>query len=330
MRDSLHIELLSKQIAEYSKANIKNVISLMQNMKSGRKVNQHNMVFQFLYAGHIPGSASILLDYHGYRILYTGDVNNCETRLLAGSSYNVKDVDVMLCESTYGNREHQSRTQEENNFLDEVKNTLKRGGSVLIPAFAVGRAQAIAILLSKRKWNVPIYMDGMAKKITRIIQRYPESIKNSYELEQALERITIIQNPRHRMQALESQGIFLTTSGMLDGGPVLEYLKHFYFNEKNSLLMTGYQVEGSGGRHLLDTGKIFIDGNMLKVKCLVKKFDFSAHSGKKELVSLINRIKPRNLILEHGDPDSIEIMSNSVSHDMNIFTPTTGETIVIK
>ncbi len=330
MRDSLHIELLSKQFSEYSKANIKNIISQMQNIRFNRKINQDGLTFEFLYAGHIPGAASVLLDYKGWRILYTGDINNCETRLLAKSSYKLKGIDLMICESTYGNRNHKDRAKEEQDFLDEIEAAIRRGGSVLIPVFAVGRAQEIAMVLAQREWNVPIYMDGMAKEITKIMKRYPESIRNSFELDNALSKVEMVKNYRQRMQITGTRGIFITTSGMIDGGPVLEYLKHFYFSEKNALLLTGYQAEGSGGRHLLDTGKIFIDGNMLKVRCKVQKFDFSAHSGRKELISLVRRIKPRHLLLEHGDQESVEALSQAFSgmeEDMSIYVPKTGEIV---
>ena len=121
----------------------------------------------------------------------------------------------------------------------------------------------------------------------------------------------------------------MTTSGMLDGGPVVDYLGAMYHDEKSSILLTGFQTPESNGRLLLDEGKVFIDGHRIKVRCRVEKFDFSAHAGRQELVKLIRTVNPRHLVLHHGDEPAIRALATDFA-DRNVHMPKTGETIEVR
>ena len=115
---------------------------------------------------------------------------------------------------------------------------------------------------------------------------------------------------------------------MLDGGPVIDYLGGLYFDDKSSILLTGYQSEKTNGRLLLEEGRVFIDEASTRVRCEVAQYDFSAHSGQKELIDMVNRINPKDLILVHGDPPSIESLKNKFN--MTVHCPKVGDTVVIE
>lgn len=333
MKDSLHIELLKEQHPAYSKENIYNVMDLMKHVPYQKEQNHKESVFQFQDAGHIPGSAMIKVTVDKKNVVYTGDYNTVNSQLLVGCEPKFKNTDVLITEATYGDRLHPSRSNEMDHFLKTVKETINKGASVLIPAFAVGRSQEILLMLNELKLKVPIYLDGMSTKVVKRFFDYPEYITNKHNLKKALTKVKFVGKQKLRQEIVKQQGIFVTTSGMLDGGPIMEYLKHFYFDKDAALLLTGYQAEGTNGRLLMDEGNVYIDGNKIKVKCRTEKYDFSAHAGLKGLKSTIKKLKPEHLILNHGDPAAIEKLGKWAEEsfsDMQVYKPKLEETINIK
>ncbi len=328
MKDSYHIELINKQHPIYHRENLMSVIGLMEKVKYNKKYKIDGATFSFHYAGHIPGASSILLEIDGRKILYTGDFNTQDTHLMKGASYdNFDDIDILITEATYGDRPHPRREEEEEKFLGKVGDVLQRGGNVLIPAFAVGRAQEVIEILSRRNFDVPIYLDGMAKKVSNLYKNKPEFISNHQKYSQALSKVKYIKKARERKEIVKEQSIIITTSGMLDGGPVIDYLGYFYHNPKNGVFLTGYQGEGSNGRLLMDEGRVFIDGTRVKMKAEVEKFDFSAHAGREEIVEMINTISPKNLVLQHGDTEPLNSLYEEFKDKYNVVVPGVEETI---
>ncbi len=327
LKDSLHIELLENQHPGYSKENIWNILSLVETVEYSRTYRLRDAGFRFLDAGHIPGSACVLLEYAGKRILYTGDINTIDTRLIRGSRLSLSDVDVMICEATYGDRNHPERKKTEDAFLSEVTKTLRAAGSVLVPAFAVGRSQEVLMILASRRLSAPVHLDGMAKKVCRLYLRQPQWIRSEARLKDALARTHVIRDWRDRKSCLREQGIFVTTSGMLEGGPAMDYLGALYHDRRSSILMTGFQTEESNGRLLLEEQKAYIDGLRTRVRCRVQKFDFSAHAGRKELLSLIRQLGPRHLVLGHGDIGAIASLGSAVPQKTKVHIARNNEAI---
>ena len=128
---------------------------------------------------------------------------------------------------------------------------------------------------------------------------------------------------------VKNKGIFVTTAGMLDGGPVMDYIKYVYDEENSALLLTGYQAEGSNGRMVLEQKKVIVDNKMLNVKCFVKKFDFSAHCGQKELLQMLKNINPTHLIINHGDIKEMNALAEKAAFIENIHIPVDGEIVRI-
>ncbi len=341
LNDSIHIEMLSVKEPAYDQENITKIMSLMKPVDYNREYNQQykdgnkekKIDFTFLDAGHIPGSSSILLKIDGKTILYSGDINTLTTRLTQGLNYfnqnQLKNIDCFICESTYGDRDHIPRQQTEKEFLQAIKDTLKKGGKVIIPTFSVARAQELAILVSQQNFTVPIYLDGMAKKVTDLFLSESDSIKNGNLLRQAMKKVQYVKKRDDRVTIVKEQCIIITTSGMVAGGPVIDYLKYLYNDQKTAILLTGYQAPNCNGRLLLDEQRAFVDGIGLNVRCTIKQFDFSAHAGKTELIALIKALNPKIVLFNHGEKESCFALANAMPKTITAIVPELGETITI-
>lgn len=253
-------------------------------------------------AGHIPGSAMYLLETQGKRILYTSDFNTSDTRMIRGCDMDIPPVDVLIIESTYSDREQPPRQEEERVFINIIKETLANDGLAIIPCFAISRSQEILLILDEYELNYPVYMDGMCQTATKIIQDYPHLQKEYNSLKKALQRqgVTFV-DYKMRRRIMKQPCIMITTSGMLTGGPVVHYLKKLHDREECSLLLTGFQIPGTEGEILLQTGRYIHEDLNLKVKMLVKKFSFSSHTQRSELFEFVDKINPRKVFCVHGD-----------------------------
>jgi len=152
--------------------------------------------------------------------------------------------------------------------------------------------------------------------------------RNGAALRKAFQRVKEVRRNHRRQDLVKQQSIILTTSGMMEGGPVMEYLKHIHFDEKSSILLTGYQTKETNGRRLIETGKMMVDGELINIKCEYEQFDFSAHAGRKELIELIKKVDPKVLILQHGDIEAIESLASEFK-DKKVYIPELGETIQV-
>jgi len=167
----------------------------------------------------------------------------------------------------------------------------------------------------------------MAKQISNLYKNKSEYISNPDKYSKSLRNVKFIKRARDRKEVVKHQSIIITTSGMLDGGPVLDYLGYFYHDPKNGVFLTGYQGEGSNGRLLLEEGRFFVDGIRLKMKAEVEKFDFSAHAGRKEINDVINQVSPKIVMLQHGDTEPIDSLYNELKDKYNVIIPQVGEEV---
>jgi len=273
-------------------------------------------------AGHIPGSAMFEVDVGGTRTLFTGDINTIDTKLVR----KVQPVkcDNLILESTYAGREHPPRTSMEQGFLSSVEEVIARGGRVIVPAFAVGRCQEVLMLLGKTDYEV--WLDGMGVKVVDMFLDHGSFLSNASSLANSVKKARKVRNPFDRRKALNGD-IIITTSGMLDGGPVHYYLTHFLKDKNSALFLTGYQVKDTNGRRLLDTGKVLINGVELTPQLEIKFFDFSAHAGHTELKEFAYKSNPENIILMHGD--NRELLAREFEKDFKVHLPLTGEKLVV-
>lgn len=336
LKDSYKIARIKHLHPAYERIDIKSVVDRVKRVEFDKWYRHRKLKFMYLNAGHIPGSAMILLEVEGKRILYTGDFNTRTTKLMKPA--RVRDVmkhgrvDVVITESTYGHRELPARAQVEKDFLAAIKQVRKKGGKILVPVFAVGRAQEILIMLSKIDWDCPMYFDGMAKEITRKVLTHQSTyVTNKDTLhEMFFNKVRTISSERSRNRIAEQDcGMFITTSGMLQGGPAIHYLKHMWHNPNDAVFLTGYQAKGTNGRRLLEDGIVFIKGMETPVRCQVKKFDFSGHADIEDVHMFIQKLDPSVVIAQHGDPESVAAMEEwaRTNTRAETYAPTVGDEI---
>ena len=250
-------------------------------------------------AGHIPGSAHVLVDDGETRLLYTGDFHTDDQRLVAGSTAR-PDADAVLTESTYANVEHSDRRRLEEQFAESVRTTVWEGGTVVVPVFAIGRTQELMQICATN--DIDCYVDGLGVHVTRQLRRNPAFLRDADALAQAKSSARIVTGADGQRRRIADQNtVILTTAGMLTGGPAVTYIQEIYQRPVNKIALTGYQVEGTPGRELVETGSAELDGRMLPVSAQVERYDFSAHADRSGLRSFLDSYEDTQVLVNHGD-----------------------------
>lgn len=333
LQDSWKISHIKHLCEAYDKSDMRSVFKNAKTVRFNEEKNYRSIKYTYLNAGHIPGSASVRIRAEGLTVLYSGDYNTESTQLMQPSDPGSwGDVDVFITEATYGARDHPNRMSVEETFLKHVEEVIGRGGRVLLPVFAVGRAQEILLLLAKKKWKVPIYMDGMAKKVTHVaVDEHSPYVRNHDQLKWMYEHIELISSNNHRETVADGPGIFLATSGMLSGGPAILYLESLWNDPKSAVLLNGYQSPGTAGWRLLNEGTFFVDGTVQKATCEVTQYDFSAHLSRTDIQEAIMKVKPRIVIFNHGDVQACEALSLWAKEHVGcqVYAPVVGDQIDI-
>jgi putative mRNA 3-end processing factor len=301
LKDSLKIGRIKGFVKHFGESDIEKMKKNEARVTYGQRFEAENFSMDVFDAGHIPGSIAPLIEMNGKRILYVSDFNTNPTRLLNGAKIDAKDVDVLILESTYSNRNHPDRNETEKKFFEAIQGTISNGGVAVLPCFAVGRAAEILMILDRFKANFPIYLDGMAKEATEIALNYPEFIKDPKALRKALDDVKPIYSNDERKKITKEPCAIVTSSGMLEGGPSVMYVKYLYDNIESSIIFTGFILPRTAGRYLVDTGRFVTEGFDLKIKMGIHAFDFSAHSGRDDLFDFVNKIKPEKVVCIHGD-----------------------------
>ena len=280
-------------------------------------------------AGHIPGAAMIDIQTPEKKILISGDFDTRNSRLVEGAK--PQKTDILFMEGTYGGRNHPNRKEEEMRFLREVEKVVERRGTVLVPSFAMGRSQDILMILQDSDLDLEIHYDGMGKTITKTMLEHKNELLNPSALEHAFGRVRKVSSKSDRKKALEAD-VIVSTSGMLDGGPAGWYLNRLRMDNRNAVFLTGYQAEGTGGRMLLEKGRLPIFGKITPIDLDVKRFDFSTHAGHDELVNFAKECKAEDVILYHTDHKTSRppLTKSLLELGINVHTPMNRETYIIE
>ncbi|MGA9402893.1 MBL fold metallo-hydrolase [Haladaptatus sp.] len=253
----------------------------------------------FFNAGHIPGSAHVLIDDGDTELLYTADFHTGDQRLLSGTTAR-PDADVVICESTYSDVERGERKTTEREFAESVKTTVWEGGTVVVPAFAIGRTQEILMVCEAH--DIDCYVDGMGKQVTRMLQQQSEFLRDPDAFQRAVSNARFVTGRNgQRKRIARKNTVIVTTSGMLSGGPAMTYIPEIRANPVNKITMTGYQVEGTPGRELLDHGRGEIDGRVMPVSAQVESYDFSAHADRNGVLDFLDSYRNSTILVNHGD-----------------------------
>ncbi|PUA32950.1 MAG: hypothetical protein B9J98_03440 [Candidatus Terraquivivens tikiterensis] len=264
---------------------------------------------ELLDAGHIPGSAQVLIN-SDKRLLFTGDINPVKTRLLNGADTSQTDVDVLITESTYAKEVHADRYELEKRFVEECNKVVEGGGIVLVPAFSVGRSQEILCILTAHNFKHTLSTDGMAVKLLDLYLRNREFIADYDLLYKASRRVNFVSGRRERKRVLEHPGVIVCPAGMLKGGPAAYYAQQIADDESSAIFLVSYQIPGTPGASLISERKLMVDGKEKPVKARVEHFLFSSHAGQKELHSFLRSFNPgTKVFMVHGDADSCEVLA---------------------
>lgn len=333
LKDAYHIEKLRNVHPAYDGTDlgkVKQDVHLIE-YNNFHTTKDGKVKFQFFNSGHIPGGASILLEIEGKKIFYTADINTEKTNLMVSASVkNLSEVNVLIAEATYGNREHPQRKISEQGLLQAIDEALQAGGSALVPVFGVGRSQEILTVLASLPQNVKIYLDGMARTITELILNSSDLyVKNKDALRQIFNRVHLVKFNEREKIAKEKGCVIVTTSGMIEGGPSVLYASKYVKEKNNYIIFTGYQTKGTRGRSLFEDHLFYYQRKTELAKCHIRKFDFSAHYGQSAIFDLIKGVSHKDLILQHGDTDSLETVYRYARENTksNVYVPQIGEVL---
>jgi KH/beta-lactamase-domain protein len=294
-------------------------------------------------AGHIMGSATVHLNISGaHNILYSGDYKYAKTQLLDSAVSIYPRVETLITESTYGNTTDVMPDQQSvyQGFTESINKTLMDGGKVLLPVPAVGRAQEIMLVMAKqmkegRLIESPIYIEGMISEASAIHMSYAHYLGSDVRksVSQGInpfqsEYFTVISGYGKRDDILndENPAIVMATSGMLEGGPSVEYFKELAPNPKNKIMFVSYQINGTLGRRVLDgamsevsmmekSGKV----KVVPVRCQTQRIDgFSGHSDFNQILNFVSRIRPKRVLVNHGEKSKSENVASSIYSRLKI------------
>lgn len=316
MKDTLKIAKAEDYVQPYTADDIDTTMRSVVPMTYGDEITIGHVDVGMLDAGHVPGAAMFEFS-RDTTTIYSGDIHTESQRLVRGAK--PKDCHNLFIEGTYAERNHPPRRQTEKEFLAKVEEVIDRGGTVLVPCFAVGRTQEIMMLL--KDLNYEMWVDGMGRSVTRLFLDYPEYLKDERQLKTARRKFNEVRRPGSRDAAMKGQ-VIVTTGGMLDGGPVIRYLNHIKSDPKSAILLVGYQAEDTNGRMLMEHGCVNIDGEVCKVECELQKYDFSAHADHDQIVNFIKACDPDNVVFMHSEARELFLPD---LQDYNVLLPKTGE-----
>jgi putative mRNA 3-end processing factor len=311
---------------------LKTMMQSNKHLDYGVEEKVGDMRVQLLNAGHTPGSAQVLLEAEGKRLLYTGDFNTTGSQLLAGAAMDYGDLDAVVTESTYANADHTNRLELEKRFVEAVTEVVERGGTVLVPAFGVGRSQEMACILAANHFEYPVVLDGMAREASRIIMNHKEFLRDPKLFMNAMHSLDWVEGWRDRRKAAKTNGVIISTAGMLKGGPAAFYVSKLGKKASNAIFLVSYQIPGTPGKELLEKGVCTIDGKVRKVKARYEHFDFSSHCGASQLKEALRKLggNPKVFVV-HGDDENCKLFAKWAKSELGLdaVAPKTGETFEV-
>lgn len=337
--------LETNTLPPYTEEQVNNLLQSVLLFPASGQIRIGNVKITSFRAGHILGAVMFFIEGDGESIFITGDLSFKAGRTIPGAQvpHYIKP-DVLIMESTYGNRAHTDRNTEENRLARDVAEVIAGGGFALIPAFALGRAQEILLILQDYMDKgliptFPIYVDGLVTPISQIYKNYPHFLKGAvaHRIRHngdafLTEGRCIAVKPKERENMLTGKpSCIVASSGMLIGGASASYAEKLVTNEKNAIFITGYQDEESPGRKLLNVADgiedtLELNGRSYPVKCRIGKYGLSAHADANEMNRFIQTLDPTYTLLVHGDDDARNQLSGLIDPKYHPILVENGET----
>jgi len=281
----------------------------------------------FYDAGHILGSAGILLENNNYKIFYTGDINLSSQTLQPAAKLPETKIDTLILETTYGATDSDlllDWNSESQRFAKEANNILNNGGSILIPVFSLGKMQEMLgtiwqLMLKRKLTNVDIYTGGLSTKINRAYDYNRFTVRR---VDEEFELSSIPQKDYYEISNPEEffkhPCIVLASSGMMIKSTASFTFAKRWLKQKDSAIFTvGYMAEDTPGYIIANSERedkiqlIELDGPV-EVNCTIQNFKFSAHARREDLLKIVDKLKPDNVILTHGDEEALDWMGSSI------------------
>ncbi len=306
--------------------------------------------FKFHDAGHIFGSAFIEVRGDGKTVVFSGDIGNLDAPIIRDTE-NLPDMDALLCESTYGDRVHESADERDKMLLDLISQGVSRGGTIMIPAFSLERTQELLYKLHIMSLHdntlpkAPIFLDSpLAIDAMAVYKRY----KEYYDKEASQEthdgddfltfpqlHVTRSRDESKKINDVRGPKIIIAGSGMMNGGRIVHHAFRYLSDPKSTLIIVGYQAQGTLGRRLYEGAeRVKIFGQEVEVHCKIKAIGaLSAHADQNKLLGWIGatKQKPKKVYCVHGEPEAATALAHKIRDEFGIqtFVPEYGDVVEV-
>ena len=294
--------------------------------------NNNEVTFEFYHAGHILGSAGVLIRYQGKSLFYTGDVNFEDQGIMAGADFPTDGVDILIMETTRGDSPTAltfTRAREEERFSLAVRSALESGGALTIPVFALGKTQEVLAMLWKMRLrgeigHVPIYIGGLSVKITTIYDKLAATSRRNHQGLQLLQEMApYILSGREILSAVpKKRSIYAISSGMMTEHTLSNiFARRVLGDPEQSMYFVGYSDPDSPSarvRRAKPGDEVMLDKSHppIPLRCRVEEFQFSAHANRETLRNYAKLVKPSRIVLVHGDKPALEWFQLSIFKDL--------------
>lgn len=339
----------------FSPGELKRSLERLRPIPYFQKVTDHGFAFTLFPSGHLLGAASVLIESGGRTVLHTGDVSNVDTPVVnaAWLPAQVTAVDAVVSESTYGDTLLPSRKEQVRTFVQAIGETLRSGGRVLIPSFALGRAQEITQILQTGMASgllpqVPIHLDGLTRQMTEAYEEMlpllPQALQNRQKSSgqpaflSGTVNLVKDRQARERIIASDQPAVVVVSSGMLHAGASPQYARAWLPQTENALFVVGYQDAESPGRRLLELqqgGEVLLpDGKggrePVSAYSRIERFYLSAHADRGGMLAMIARYSPGKVLLTHGEVAPRNNMAGYLNSKYEVALPAAGEIVELQ
>ncbi|MGD9834365.1 MAG: MBL fold metallo-hydrolase RNA specificity domain-containing protein [Piscinibacter sp.] len=312
----------------YTVADAKRAIARLSPLPAGKTARMGNVLAELTPVGHLLGACAVTLRHRDATLVYSGDVGRSND-LLMPAPQRIAHADVLLVESTYGNRIHPPEDAQQQ-LGAIIRATLRRGGSVLLPSFAVGRAQALMLVMQRLKAageipeDTPVYLDSpMATAATALYQRHRKLLRlSAREANSLCDGVTVVTTPQQSEKVSRTRypSVIISASGMATGGRVLHHLKAMAPNPRNAVVFAGFQVAGTRGAKLIEgAAEVKIFGEYVAVKAQVSHLEgFSGHADANELMQWLGGFEaaPSQTLVVHGEPAAADALRSRIADEL--------------
>ncbi|MCP5272782.1 MAG: MBL fold metallo-hydrolase [Burkholderiaceae bacterium] len=331
----------AKALPLYTRKEAHRALALLKPLRPGQAQRVGGATVTLSPVGHLLGACAVRVEGGGESLLFSGDVGRSDDLLMPPPAA-APGADVLLVESTYGNRRH-PKTDVEAELGAIVRDTIGRGGSVLLPSFAVGRAQALLLALQRLKaageipHKLPVFLDSpMAIAATELYRRHARLLRiPAREARTLMDTVHAVETAQQsmRLTRMRYPAVIISASGMATGGRVLHHLKHLAPDPRNHLVFAGFQVGGSrGARIVAGEPEVKIHGEYVPVRAQVSQLEgFSGHADADGLLAWLRTMPatPKQTYVVHGEPDAADTLRHRIQDELRwrVRVPQHGETV---